>query len=363
LTLVVLVVATMTGQEISTLTIDNGLSQNYVYDIIQDGQGFMWFGTKEGLNRYDGYSFRVFRTIPFDSTSLSDNTVRIVFEDAAGRMWIGTDKDGVQLFDRRTETFTHIPLKLSDTSSVEAARIISIKPGSARRLWIGTNVGAFLYDPSMGSSGRFFRDTSTPETLASDLVNDIVDEPDTVWFATSKGLSYLVRTSNTIFRVEDRPRSASNAWPVRFVFRDSQHRLFAGRPGGLYLVHGARFTPVFEESHPANIRWPIAMREQTDGTLWVMTPSKLWHISPDLSLVIQKQVLKKEYFTLGLAVDRTGIVWSGTSGSGVFIMRPLPQVLRKKPGNLLGELYGREISTIDKYYRRYGQDDFATRAA
>lgn len=89
------------------LTIEDGLSQGMVNAIIQDAYGFMWLATKDGLNRYDGYSFTVFRHDPEDSTTVRNNYIYSLLEDKQGRLWVGTS-EGLDLFDRTTETFRHV---------------------------------------------------------------------------------------------------------------------------------------------------------------------------------------------------------------------------------------------------------------
>ena len=89
-----------------------GLSQNLISAILQDRKGFLWFGTKDGLNRFDGYKFTVYRHDPFDSTSLSDSYITALLEDRAGRMWVGTLSGGLNLFDRATEIFHHCLIRL-----------------------------------------------------------------------------------------------------------------------------------------------------------------------------------------------------------------------------------------------------------
>ena len=88
------------------LSIEEGLSQDQVYCIYQDSRGFMWFGTQDGLNRYDGYQFKVYRHNPENPHSLSDYAINAIVEDASGALWIGT-REGLNRFDREKETFTH----------------------------------------------------------------------------------------------------------------------------------------------------------------------------------------------------------------------------------------------------------------
>src|SRR6059036_3083495 len=89
-------------KEFEHISIEQVLSQAHVNCIFQDNKGFMWFGTQDGLNRYDGYGFRVYRHNVYDSTSISDNYVTAIAEDAFGSVWIGTQK-GLNKFDEATD--------------------------------------------------------------------------------------------------------------------------------------------------------------------------------------------------------------------------------------------------------------------
>ncbi|HYV92362.1 MAG TPA: two-component regulator propeller domain-containing protein, partial [Chitinophagales bacterium] len=90
-----------------TLTINDGLSQGLVNCMLQDRYGFMWFGTKDGLNRYDGYRFTIFRNDSRDEHSIGGNFIQTLFEDSRGRLWVGTLNNGLDIFERETETFIH----------------------------------------------------------------------------------------------------------------------------------------------------------------------------------------------------------------------------------------------------------------
>ena len=127
-----------------------GLSQSTVYSILQDRKGFLWFGTQDGLNRYDGYSFKIFNHQSDNPNSLSHNDIRALFEDQSGNIWIGTLGGGLDRYDPRLEQFTHFkhdttrPLSLSDN------KINTICADQEGCVWIGTGKGLDSFDPVSG---------------------------------------------------------------------------------------------------------------------------------------------------------------------------------------------------------------------
>jgi ligand-binding sensor domain-containing protein len=104
------------------LTIEDGLSQSTIFSILQDRIGFMWFGTTDGLNKFDGYNFTHFFHSELDSNSISGNSIREIYEDSEGYIWIGTVEGDLNKFHRRTETFTHYKLP-ADSLKVKRTNI------------------------------------------------------------------------------------------------------------------------------------------------------------------------------------------------------------------------------------------------
>jgi len=124
-----------------TLSIKDGLSQGMINAIIQDQYGFMWFATNDGLNRFDGYNFSIFKNNVEDSNSIAGNFIRFLFEDSKGRIWIGTANNGLDLFDRETETFIHFKHNANNINSISSNSITSISEDKFGHIWVGTFKG------------------------------------------------------------------------------------------------------------------------------------------------------------------------------------------------------------------------------
>lgn len=120
------------------ITTNDGLSQGMVNSILQDRYGFMWFASNDGLNRYDGYKFTVYKNDPDDKKSIAENFIRYLFEDSKGRLWLATAGNGLDLFDRTTETFIHFKHNTNNPNSISDNSITSISEDLTGGIWIGT---------------------------------------------------------------------------------------------------------------------------------------------------------------------------------------------------------------------------------
>jgi ligand-binding sensor domain-containing protein/two-component sensor histidine kinase len=187
------------------LTETDGLSQSTVFAMMQDTQGYLWFGTIEGLNRYDGYEFRVYVNNPVDSTSISDDFISTIFEDNENNIWAGTVNGYFNKFDRKTETFKQYnvndyfemlekpgkeyyeyPLAFSRSHNYS---ITSIIEDGENFLWIGTwGNGLLRFDKKNETALHFYNLPDFHLSLSNNRVMDIlIDREKTVWIATFGG--------------------------------------------------------------------------------------------------------------------------------------------------------------------------------
>lgn len=216
-----------------------GLSHSNVICTIQDSRGFMWFGTREGLDRYDGYSFTVFKNKIDDNKSLANNLIQGIVEDAQGYLWIGTWGGGVDRFDRNTEQFTHFQHNPADPSSLSSNVVLCLLLDSHGRLWVGTDDGGLNRMDAPGKFTHFVYDRYDDRSLSCNSVKGLCEDADhRIWVATlGGGLDLLEEKTGTFKRMMHtrRPESIGNN-QVACVFEDSHRRLWVGTYGGLDLL-------------------------------------------------------------------------------------------------------------------------------
>jgi PAS domain S-box-containing protein len=164
---------------------EDGLSQTMVTQIVQDDQGFIWFASLYGLNRYDGYKFKVFKHEPGRPNSLSGVHNYSLFKDRSGALWIGFE-EFLDRFDPITETAIHY--RIGDAEG-ESFPVRNISQDQTGMLWLGTSGGLYRFNPSTGQSVRYLHDPKNPFSLSSNIVKCTgEDKEGTLWVASSEGV-------------------------------------------------------------------------------------------------------------------------------------------------------------------------------
>src|SRR6202789_173625 len=176
-----------------------GLSEVRVSDMVQDDQGFIWFGTWNGLNRYDGYNFKVFKHDPERQESLGGVFIYSLFKDRAGTIWVGTDQS-LDRFDPLTETFSHYHFDVPDASGLPTT-VEQISQDSSGMLWLSTRRGLFRLDPVTGKTKHFYHDPGDPSSLGDDTIKSTgEDREGRFWVATSQTLDEFERNTGKVKR-------------------------------------------------------------------------------------------------------------------------------------------------------------------
>ncbi|WP_300449234.1 hybrid sensor histidine kinase/response regulator [Accumulibacter sp.] len=263
------------------LTPDDGLSQGTVEALLQDRQGFLWIGTWDGLNRYDGYSFRVFKANPHDPHSLSGNLVHAIYEDSQGTLWISTN-NGLNRFDRQTEHFTRYQHDPKNPRSLSQNAVWSIHEDRSGALWVGPlEKGINRLNRETGDFVRYEPDSVDPrQRMEKGIVFAITEDPAGIlWVATSMGLYRSDRERKALVRYQtdpNDPHSLSNSWLLT-VYIDRLGTVWTGTWGAGLNKHdpGAAKFRLYQHknSEPNSLinNNVTSILQDNEGKLWFGT--------------------------------------------------------------------------------------------
>jgi PAS domain S-box-containing protein len=282
------------------ISVEDGLSQSSVMCIFQDSKGFMWFGTEDGLNRYDGYNFTIYRSDPGNPYSPNNNRIFDIYEDQTGTLWIGTSGGGLNKFDRKSERFFHYQEDENNPFSLSDNNIYSIYEDRSGHLWFCTLLGGLnklVPGEKEGDPQKFIayqHDPGNPHSLGGNTIRCIYQDRDGgYWIGRNGGLDKLV------------PGKNENSPPV--------------------FIH---YTSVETGSGTSHIGDVMAINEDNDGILWIGTQKGLYSFDrnkekftryePDPGDVksISHHYIRRIY------KDRAGVLWIGTDGGGLNKMIP-----------------------------------------
>jgi signal transduction histidine kinase/ligand-binding sensor domain-containing protein/serine phosphatase RsbU (regulator of sigma subunit) len=314
------------------ITLADGLSQNSVVDICQDSTGFMWFATRDGLNRFDGYQFKIYRHNPLKTGTISDNYAIFLFEDRHKDLWIGTLDGGLNRFDRDTDIFTAFkndplnPRSLSDNS------ITSMCEDRNGTLWVGTKNGLNRFHREKGEFTRYTHDRTDGDSLTNNEITAICeDRYGLLWVGTGDGLDTFLPDSGRFIHYKPEPSrtdSISHNY-ITTIYEDRTGTLWVGTAGGglnrfdrqswgfKHYVH----TPGNPYSLGNNYISDIY--EDTSGILWVGTYEGISRFEREQGTFVRyiydptdpKSISNNRVNSI--YEDRSGVLWFGTDGGGL----------------------------------------------
>lgn len=325
----VLPLAAQDRYKLRKLSSKEGLSQVQVNAILQDHRGFVWVATKDGLNRYDGYTFKVYRFDPADKHSLSDNLVNCLLEDHQGNLWVGTS-GGLNRYDRGDDCFVPQPTGTPWESGSE--KILCLFEDREQRIWIGTERrGLFCFNPRDKSMRNFAPQPKESNSFPSVCVKKVTqDRQGTIWAATYNGLARWTGKEWRQFPVyPDSTEQHVFKSPFVNALLVHQDLIWVGTDRNLFLLdpktEQLRCIPdTTQRALPFSDR--VLDLQVVGSELWLSRESGLYHFPidkpPDHMQAANRIFGTRQATVFDIFQDRSGLVWLGTSGYGIFLFNP-----------------------------------------
>jgi ligand-binding sensor domain-containing protein len=311
-------------------SLNEGLSQNTITAIVQDGDGFMWLGTNDGLNKYDGYEFTIYRSNPSDPDALRNDAIFCLLVDSRENLWIGTRGGGLHRYDNKMDRFVYYDLNL--TFNV----IRCIMEDSMDNLWIGTNSGLFLLNRETGTYIKFDHNSLDPFSLAQNMVNTMAEDIyGNMWIGTPEyGLEQFDRQSGTFTHFGPQSDKMDKI-PLDYI-----NVLYADNQGYLWIGSDRHGLAVYNISDKSLEKYPVLLDQVDPGGLnhyhiEAILPeneNKMWiaTFGGGLSLLDRSNSTFQHFYYFedvdgslsknslySVFKDRWGNLWVGTEGGGL----------------------------------------------
>lgn len=367
-----------------------GLSQNFTSAFCQDKKGFIWVGTKDGLNRFDGYTFKIFTNDAFDSLSISSNYIYSLLEDSAGRLWVGTEK-GLNLYDPKTESFIRMKsIKRGGSgNSIQDMSITCITEDSYHNIWVGTqregvvkivlpkddlnleHASFTFFGNSMLNDGPV-ENPGIRQLIAGEKgeiwINFRVDITIIRWDPSTKTHQFIDLDWADILKEEWIPKELRgvlsegygeqiDVWPF-FLFSARNNSIWIKTDAGFGQWNYAQdyfdfkaldFDPQKHYESPTYWTQEIDF-EDADGKFWIGNGYRLVVYNPATHEVEYQQYFWKKiedsdnFYIRGLLQDNAGNLWARTTGFGLYKFAPNKHRFRGKNGT--GHIHDKSILSI-----------------
>lgn len=321
------------------VSIEKGLSQSTIHCVYQDSRGFMWFGTQDGLNKYDGYKFTVFKHLPDDTTTLSHNTVQAIYEDSRQNLWIGTMYGGLNRFNREKQTFIHFKNNADNPNSISHNSVSCIIEDNEHNLWIGTKGGG-LNKLSLAGKPKFSHylfDKKNMNSVNSDNIYSLlVDSAGLLWIGTDKGIAQYVKDCETkkfFYRYHFPLQDGAERLPVFDLFEKEKGKLWCATDGqGIWIFDNekemfSQQISTFDSLQTLNSDVVYSIFRDTKQQIWIGTDKGLSRLrqkydTENLLFETYTSNYNEAYSLSNNSVrdiyqDHSGVLWIGTYYGGL----------------------------------------------
>jgi len=359
------------------LSINDGLSQNAVFSISQDLDGFMWFGTKDGLNKFDGYSFTVYHNELNNSNSIDANYITALYTDSHGILWAGTENGMVNRYIKSSDSFERIALPLRNSLSKNTTEIKVISEDRNGTIWVGTGDNGIFKLPISNNQvqhnaiKQYFQDEKQKSYLSNNTIRGLyADEKGFLWIATKEGLNRMDinRENFTSFYFDIKHPDAEATTldlAVTAIYPAGDGYLWFATLSGLVKFNTNDFShEVFP--HHFNIHgygWGEITKIVKDNkdNLWLASAGELMSFDTKTKTYAsyKNNPLIPESLIFngisGLFIDQSNIVWVGTTGMGISYYDPKMQrfSLIKRQADSNSRINGFSVSSIAEENKRY----------
>lgn len=358
----------------TNLTVKDGLSQGSVYAILKDKEGYMWFGTNDGLNRFDGYEYKVIKSSDKDENTLHPGIIGSIVEDDYGYLWIGTSS-GLSRLNKKTLKVERIGADINDPKKTSSKHIWDLYIDSKKNLWVGTENGLNKYDFKTGEFKKYFSEKDKTNTLSGNYITSIMEGTNgQMWFGTKNGLSILDVDTDTFTRISKKvdknlpsdnilklyKDSKNNMWvstqengvikydlnnkqvdtldkvnklygsekyAINSMYEDKNNNIWLGSKGGLikYCLDNGEINSYknkpYDPDSLVNNSIQSVYRDD-DGLIWIGTYSGISILDPGQKFIHYKKDLGSNNSLssnsmAGIYEDENGILWIGTTNDGL----------------------------------------------
>ncbi len=282
-----------TEPRFSHITMEDGLSSNTATSILQDRKGFLWFATTDGLNRFDGYTFRIYQHNPLDEGTISSSLTSALVEDRDGTLWVGTLGGGLNRFDSKSQRFTRFEHNPEDPDSLSSNTVWYLYEDPSGRLWAATDKGLNCLDKKTGAFTKWRHNKDDQYSLGSDDVAMVkTDSRGNFWVATqNNGLNLYDERKDRFIRFNQGPME------IRAIVEDTSGLIWLGTKDGL---------------------WKLTEKENNKNQNKTDTKNDSQKKSFTLTRATEAEGKLRHSIIMSLIEASPGILWAGTSNEGLF---------------------------------------------